>query len=77
MQQASIALLLCDFCPQPLIEAKSIAIACIGMPGEMGAVMHLGNLGQLGHQCPSCAPPSHLLLHKEVIKPDTWLSRKR
>lgn len=76
LQDASIALLLCDFCPQVLIGAKSIDSACIGMPGQKGAVMHLSNLSQLGHPCRSCALASHLVLHKQVIKPDTWLSSK-
>ncbi len=74
LQDASIALLICDFCPQPLIEAKSIDIACIDMPSEMGAVIHLGNMSQLGHQRRAHSLASHLVRHKHVIKPDTWLS---
>jgi hypothetical protein len=79
LQEPSIALLICDFCPQPLIEAKSIDIACIhiaciDMPSEVGAVIHLGNMSQLGHQRRAHSLASHLVRHKHVIKPDTWLS---
>jgi len=44
------------------------------MPSKVGAVIHLGNMSQLGHQRRAHSLASHLVRHKHVIKPDTWLS---